>query len=129
MVERDEREVKLVLDVNRANSPIATCRHSLLRLTYNRFGNPKQFVASASTEYARRYVEGCRMNRTGVAKSFAIPAVVVLASLTLMSTGSARTPEPVPGTGPVPKANCGPGDRTEGGMQGETTRQERLSGD
>jgi hypothetical protein len=69
------------------------------------------------------------MNRAAVAKSVAIPAVVVLASLTLTSTGSAKTAEPVPWTGPVPKANCGPGDRTEGGMQGETTRQERLSGD
>ena len=69
------------------------------------------------------------MNSIGVAKAFAIPAVVFLASWTLASSGSANTPEPVPWTGPVPKANCGAGDRTEGGMQGETTRQERLSGD
>src|ERR1700745_3455673 len=69
------------------------------------------------------------MNRIGVAKSFAIPTVVLLASLTLTSTGVTKDPEPVPGTRPVPRANCGPGDRTEGGLQGETTRQERLSGD
>src|SRR5689334_11969230 len=99
------------------------------RLTYNRSGNLKRFVASPSTEYARRYVEGCRMKRTGTAKSLAIPAVVVLASLTLAATGSAESGEPLPWTGPVPRANCGPGDRTERGMQGETTRQERLSGD
>src|ERR1700719_1868422 len=69
------------------------------------------------------------MNRIEVAKFVAIPAVALLASLTLTSTGVvAKEPEPVPWTGPVPKANCGPEDRTEGGLQGETTRQERLSG-
>src|SRR5439155_8507460 len=29
----------------------------------------------------------------------------------------------------VPKAICGPGDHTESGLQGETTVQERFSGD
>ena len=29
----------------------------------------------------------------------------------------------------VPKANCGPEDRTESGLQGETTQEERFSGD
>ena len=69
------------------------------------------------------------MNRLAVAKRFAIPSVVLLAYMALVSTGSAQKSEPVPWTRPVPKANCGPGDRTEGGMQGETTRQERVSGD
>jgi hypothetical protein len=31
--------------------------------------------------------------------------------------------------GPVPKAQCGPSDRIEGGLQGQTTSQERASGD
>jgi hypothetical protein len=31
--------------------------------------------------------------------------------------------------GPVPKAQCGPSDRTESGLQGQTTTQERASGD
>jgi hypothetical protein len=31
--------------------------------------------------------------------------------------------------GPVPKAQCGPSDRTESGLQGQTTSQERASGD
>jgi hypothetical protein len=31
--------------------------------------------------------------------------------------------------GAVPKAQCGPGDRTESGLQGQTTVQERFSGD
>src|SRR5262249_4098607 len=29
----------------------------------------------------------------------------------------------------VPKANCGPTDHTESGLQGETTKQERFGGD
>jgi len=31
--------------------------------------------------------------------------------------------------GPVPKAQCGPSDRTESGLQGQTTSEERASGD
>ena len=31
--------------------------------------------------------------------------------------------------GPVPKAHCGPGDHTEHGLQGQTTVNERFSGD
>jgi hypothetical protein len=38
-------------------------------------------------------------------------------------------PERVPFTGPVPKAHCGPGDHIESGLQGETTQEERFSGD
>ena len=30
--------------------------------------------------------------------------------------------------GPVPKAQCGPTDRTESGLQGQTTAKERASG-
>jgi len=69
------------------------------------------------------------MNRIEVARVFVISTVLLLASLSLTSTGSATKPEPVPWSGAVLKANCGPADRTEGGLQGETTRQERLSGD
>lgn len=36
---------------------------------------------------------------------------------------------PVPWTGPVPKAHCGPGDHTEQGLQGQTTEAERISRD
>jgi LVIVD repeat len=36
---------------------------------------------------------------------------------------------PVPWTGPVPKADCGRGDHTESGLQGQTTPAERSSGD
>src|ERR1700704_7017120 len=31
--------------------------------------------------------------------------------------------------GPVPKAQCGPSNRTESGLQGQTTSKERASGD
>ena len=37
-------------------------------------------------------------------------------------------PDRVPWTGPVPKAHCGPHDRTESGLQGQTTLAERVSG-
>jgi hypothetical protein len=40
-----------------------------------------------------------------------------------------KGPPPVPWTGPVPKADCGPNDRAESGLQGQTTRAERESGD
>ena len=36
---------------------------------------------------------------------------------------------PVPWTGAVPTAHCAPGDHTETGLQGQTTVQERVSGD
>jgi LVIVD repeat len=35
----------------------------------------------------------------------------------------------VPSTAPVPQAQCGPGDHTESGLQGQTTVAERSSGD
>ena len=35
---------------------------------------------------------------------------------------------PAPWTGPVPKAHCGPHDRTESGLQGSTTLAERFGG-
>src|SRR6202040_3786460 len=37
--------------------------------------------------------------------------------------------DPIPWTGPVPKANCGRWDWTESGLQGQTTPDERYSGD
>ena len=55
-------------------------------------------------------------------------AVATLAILTVSSSALAAS-DPIPWTGPVPKANCGPWDRTESGLQGETTQEERFSGD
>ena len=42
--------------------------------------------------------------------------------------GKPGKPDPIPWTGPVPKAECGPNDRTESGLQGQTTLAERVSG-
>ena len=59
-------------------------------------------------------------------------AVVALALPLLALGGMAegkKPPPPVPWTGTVPKANCGPNDRVEGALQGQTTLAERLSGD
>jgi hypothetical protein len=50
--------------------------------------------------------------------------------LGISSEGGAKRPSaPIPWTGPVPKAVCGPNDRVEGGLQGHTTLAERQSGD
>jgi hypothetical protein len=48
-----------------------------------------------------------------------------LTLLPLLALGAER----VPWTGPVPKADCGPWDWTESGLQGQTTPWERESGD
>src|SRR6266511_5079706 len=59
-------------------------------------------------------------------------AVVALVLPLLAFRGVAegkKPPPPVPWTGPVPKAHCGPNDRVESGLQGQTTLAERLSGD
>jgi hypothetical protein len=63
----------------------------------------------------------------------ALPSLLLSASIvTANDTGvgdKRESADPVPWTGPVPKANCGPGDRTESGLQGQTTPEERFSGD
>src|ERR1700745_3498496 len=69
------------------------------------------------------------MNTIRLARVVSISTAALLASLTFTSSGLTQTPGAVPSPVPVAKANCGPADRTEGGLQGETTRQERLSGD
>ena len=58
-----------------------------------------------------------------------IASAALLALLFSTSLVLAKGNEPVPWTGPVPKAKCGPGDHTESGLQGETTQEERFSGD
>ena len=59
------------------------------------------------------------MNRQKVVKAFAIAAI---AWPTLLLA------QPAPWTTPVPKATCGRMDRTETGLQGQTTPDERSSG-
>jgi hypothetical protein len=78
------------------------------------------------------------MNKQEPVTVFAIAAVALLGLLLAASIESANgagagdkraNANPVPWTGPVPKADCGPGDRTESGLQGQTTPDERFSGD
>src|SRR5262249_10015398 len=73
--------------------------------------------------YARRlraervHGEGT-VNKHELVRAFAIATVALLGLL--LGTSIAAS---------VPKANCGPHDRTESGLQGETTQEERFSGD
>jgi len=53
---------------------------------------------------------------------------LVLSNSIVADPGSRRANE-VGSMGPVPKAECGPSDHTESGLQGQTTSQERSSGD
>ena len=78
------------------------------------------------------------MNKQELVKAFAIATVTLLglllsASIVLADgTGGGdkrANADPVPLTGSVSKANCGPGDHTESGLQGQTTTEERFSGD
>ena len=59
------------------------------------------------------------MNKQELVRAFAIATVALLGLLLSTSIALAS----------VPKANCGPHDRTESGLQGETTQEERFSGD
>ena len=76
------------------------------------------------------------MNKQQLGRTFAIAAVALLALLLSTSTLSSKqtnsgqnaTAAPLPWTAPVPKATCGRLDRTEGGLQGQTTPGERSSG-
>src|SRR5262245_40566478 len=58
------------------------------------------------------------VNKQELVRAFAIATVALLGLL--LGTSIAAS---------VPKANCGPHDRTESGLQGETTQEERFSGD
>ena len=73
------------------------------------------------------------MTNRHTVRPLAIAPVTLLALLLCTSialaAGPGRDKRAVPFTGPVPKAQCGPGDRPESGLQGETTIEERFSGD
>jgi hypothetical protein len=66
-----------------------------------------------------------------------IPLVLLCALLgSTIASSHGRTvrhtrgqPHRVPFTGSVPKAHCAPGEHTESGLQGQTTAEERSSGD
>jgi hypothetical protein len=75
------------------------------------------------------------MNKQEVVGAFAVAALgLSLSTSIVMADGKGdgdqrANADPMPWTEPVPKANCGPGDRTESGLQGQTTPDERFSGD
>jgi LVIVD repeat-containing protein len=74
------------------------------------------------------------MNKQELVRAFAIATVALLSlslsnSSVVLADGKRAKADRVPWTGPVPKANCGRWDRTESGLQGQTTPDERLSGD
>src|SRR5919108_6220325 len=72
------------------------------------------------------------MHEAPLVSRFAISTVLLLGLLfshaAFAAAGSQRANE-TGSMGPVPKAQCGPSDRTESGLQGQTTSQERASGD
>src|SRR5499427_8605227 len=72
------------------------------------------------------------MHMGPVVSRFGISTVLLLGFLFSSSAcadaGGKRGNE-IGSMGPVPKAQCGPSDRTESGLQGQTTSEERASGD
>lgn len=76
------------------------------------------------------------MNKHALVRAAIFPALLcALLGATIPSAagngavGKHTSTARVPFTGPVPKAHCEPGDHTESGLQGQTTVQERFSGD
>ncbi|TMA74418.1 MAG: hypothetical protein E6J67_12155 [Deltaproteobacteria bacterium] len=70
------------------------------------------------------WMVGGAMNKHKLLRALAVATVGVLGPLVSTSIAFADS---FPGS--VPKAICGPGDHTESGLQGETTVEERFSGD
>jgi hypothetical protein len=72
------------------------------------------------------------MNKERLVRGFTISAVSLLGLLlsnSISADAGGRRATEVGSMGPVPKAECGPSDHTESGLQGQTTSQERASGD
>jgi hypothetical protein len=71
--------------------------------------------------------------RIGKIRSLTVAFLRLLLTLPLLlalngGAEAKKKPPPTPWTGPVPKADCGPNDRVETGLQGQTTLTERMSG-
>jgi len=69
------------------------------------------------------------MNKQDLVRLFAVAAAAVPGLLLSASLASAQAIAPDGFPGSIPRATCAPGDHTESGLQGETTVQERFSGD
>src|SRR5436190_19146599 len=68
------------------------------------------------------------MHKGPLVSRFAISTVLLL-GLLFSHSAFADAANEIGSMGPVPKAQCGPSDHTESGLQGQTTSQERASGD
>src|SRR6266436_3492163 len=71
------------------------------------------------------------MHEGPLVSRFAISTVLLLGLLSGNSAfaAAAGNSNVIGSMGPVPKAQCGPSNRTESGLQGQTTSKERASGD
>src|SRR5262245_33039013 len=72
------------------------------------------------------------MYRRPVGSRFAISTVWLLGLLfsnSAFADAGGKPANEIGSMGPVPKAQCGRSDRTESGLQGQTTSEERASGD
>src|SRR5215831_10934575 len=69
------------------------------------------------------------MNKQELVRLFAVSTAAVPGLLLSASIASAQAISSDGFPASVPKAICGPGDHTESGLQGETTMEERFSGD
>ena len=72
------------------------------------------------------------MNKQRLVGGFVLSTVTLLGLLlsdSIFADAGGRRATEVGSMGPVPKAQCGPSDHTESGLQGETTAWERSSGD
>ena len=71
------------------------------------------------------------MHKGPLVSRFAISTVLLLGLLfgnSAFAAAGGKSNE-IGSMGPVPKAQCGPSNRTESGLQGQTTSEERASGD
>src|SRR5258708_24784062 len=77
------------------------------------------------------HIEEETMHKGPAVSRFAISTVLLLGLLFGNSAFAAAGDKSneIGSMGPVPKAQCGPSNRTESGLQGQTTSKERASGD
>ena len=72
------------------------------------------------------------MHKGPPGRRFAISTVLLLGLLLsnpAFADAEGKPANELGSMGLVPKAQCGPSDRTESGLQGQTTSEERASGD
>src|SRR3979411_926716 len=89
---------------------------------YNLRHTPRRLTATPTRE-------GGMMNKQKLVKLFTVATAAVPGLLLSAAIASAQAISSDGFPASVPKAICGPGDHTESGLQGETSQQERFSGD